>query len=404
MFAKKDTIKTRHSHKIRRITGSRNSMLVPNTNNKITNKVISHDRCCMFTYKDIRIMLGMAILPDDEIYIEQHTLVVETANQEACLDFIHEYYEYLNHNSKYKGACLYYERGMYGTLEHKVIARSNISMSDLVLSDGVHNKVNMYVSGFLDKMVRYQEMGVSSSSGVFLTGPPGNGKTTFCKALCDQYKDYTFFWILAQAVNDTKDVYRAYEDARKYAPSIVLWEDAGPYVRRRDNGDVMRGNESILDEFLQQLCGPFDNSGIFTIMTSNLGVEEIDGAILRPGRIGYTIEFPKPNAALVGKYIRKVVASMGENSNTNIKDILDDIISAVVVHHEKYEYSFAQLNEIFDNAKRYAVDDDSVDGDQIVVRQKDIESAIDVMAKIGDRYIEEKMGFRRRNDDWDDDC
>ena len=370
----------------------------------IMNGVLSRDACRLFYYKGVKILLGDNILPDSEKFNKESTLVVEMKNKQCCIDFINDYYVYLNNNSKFKGSCLYYVRGVHGNLKHKVIERSDTSMSDLVLSKMVHKQIETYVLGFLHKIKRYQELGVTSSAGVFLTGPPGNGKTTFCKALCDQYPDYTFFWVLSQAVNESRDIYKVYQDARKFSPSIVLWEDAGPYVRNRENGDVARGSESILDEFLQQLCGPFDNSGVFTIMTSNLNVEEIDGAILRPGRIGYTIEFPKPNRSLVAKYIKKIVASLSSNKNTNIHDIVDDIISEVVKHHDKHNYSFAQLNEIFDNAKRYAVDGDSVDGDQIIVRQKDIESAIDVMSKIGDRYIEEKVGFRkvRYDEDYDD--
>ena len=278
-------------------------------------------------------------------------------------------------------------------------------MKELVMPKKVLKQIDNYVIRFLNKVETYAKFNINSYSGVFLIGPPGNGKTTFCKVLQDHYTDFTFFWVLAQAVSKPSDVSYIYEEARKYSPTIVLWEDAGPYVRNRSNGDVLRGSESILDEFLQQLCGPFNNSGVFTIMTSNMGSEEIDDAIKRPGRVGHIIEFPKPSDALVKQYIKRMILPV-MNSAT-IDGDTEEIIDVVLESHKKSAYSFAQLNEIFDTSKKFAVDDDSIDvvGDNIIVRKKDIMLAIELMLQIGDKPIDERAGFRTRtnSDDYYDD-
>jgi len=315
-------------------------------------------------------------------------IIAEKKNLEVVGNFSIEWFKYLTKRSEYKNKCIYFARDRHGNLVERIMKRTEMTMEDIILDKKIEIKIKNNIVNYLDKIELYKKYGVNSNIGIFLTGAPGNGKTTLCKILRDTYKNYTFFWVMSMAVRTSDDINAIYMKARDFSPSIVLWEDVGPHVRSRQKGDISRGDENILDEFLQQLCGPFDNAGVITLMTSNLGLEEIDEAILRPGRVGYHIEFPKPSDEAIIKYTKMVLDKIQHDVKDNDLKVL-----------EGKDFSFAKIGEIFDCAKRFAVDKGSYDEseEKLNITSEVFKDAVEFVIDMGERITDERAGFRKGN-------
>lgn len=334
---------------------------------------------------DVKILMGFQSSNiHDRNIVYGEFVISEKSNIELVKNFLGDLHKYAQERSQYKNRCIRFTRDQHGNLTKNFIKRTNMTMEDIIIDAKIKNKVEQYLFDYLNKIDIYKKYGVSSNIGVFLTGAPGNGKTTLCKILRDVYRKHTFIWAMALAVRSADDVNYIYTEAREHAPCIVLWEDVGPYVRSRNSGDIARGNEQILDEFLQQLCGPFDNSGVITIMTSNMGLEEIDEAILRPGRVGYHIEFPKPSDDAVIKYINKLLKEIRHGIEDKDLDML-----------KKKDLSFVKIYEILDASKKFAIDDESFVGEELFITSKHFNEAIDFVMNMGERVTTERAGFRR---------
>lgn len=131
--------------------------------------------------------------------------------------------------------------------------------------------------------------------GVLLRGVPGNGKTTACRWLRYECLRRGFEW---------KQVdHAAYESARSEGethelfqlerPGIIVFDDFDQGLRdRRAFGDTLQ------TYFLGELDGLYPRQGVVYLFTTNLTIDELDPAALRPGRIDAVLTFANPDATL----------------------------------------------------------------------------------------------------------
>jgi ATP-dependent 26S proteasome regulatory subunit len=146
----------------------------------------------------------------------------------------------------------------------------------------------------------------------------------------------------------------------------------------------------MLNEFLQQLDGPYDNAEILTIMTTNMDIKkEIDEAILRPGRVDYFIKFDKPDLDSSIKFYKTILSEFPQ--------ISDDAI----LKGSSQQLSYAQMGEVVNVAKQIAIDHDDIDkfAEKLELNDSHILEAISLVVKVGDKDTE-KLGFiKTRNNE-----
>ena len=132
--------------------------------------------------------------------------------------------------------------------------------------------------------------------GILLYGPPGTGKTKLAKAFAAQVeapivvaagKDMTTMTYVGTGVKKIKEIF---EKAREYAPSILFIDEIDAIGKR---GDGQGHNDTNINTLLEELDG-FKNDvhkPVFVIAATNRK-DQIDPAIIRPGRIEEHIEIP----------------------------------------------------------------------------------------------------------------
>jgi len=149
------------------------------------------------------------------------------------------------------------------------------------------------------------------SSRLLLSGPPGTGKTTFAKALCNTLQvpllaTSVARWLEASYLGDVlKSINATFTVASEHRPAI-LFIDEIDNLGSRASADS-RGHKghddywsSLINRVLELIDGAAKTEGVIIIAATNLP-DKLDPALLRSGRLERHVQIPRPDIeALTG--------------------------------------------------------------------------------------------------------
>ncbi|MGZ0146224.1 AAA family ATPase [Kribbella sp. WER1] len=179
--------------------------------------------------------------------------------------------------------------------------RPGITREDVVLPDGVLERIEREVIGIAEHRERMLAAGQHLRRGVLLYGPPGTGKTHTVRYLLSRLPDFTVVLLAGTSIHF---ITQACALARMLQPALVVLEDCDLVAEARD---FSRGMENpLLFQVLNEMDGLAQDADVAFLLTTNRA-DLLEPALMqRPGRVDMAVEVPLPDAAgrarLLGLY------------------------------------------------------------------------------------------------------
>ena len=159
----------------------------------------------------------------------------------------------------------------------------------------------MLLVDFLKNPKKYHEAGAKLPKGVIFNGPPGTGKTLLAKAIAGE-ANVPFYSVSGSDFVEmfvglgAKRVRDLFANARKNAPCIVFIDELDAIGGSRSAISNNSEQRQTINALLAEMDGFSGAENILVIAATNR-IEDLDTALIRPGRFDKHITVPLPETA-----------------------------------------------------------------------------------------------------------
>jgi cell division protease FtsH len=178
--------------------------------------------------------------------------------------------------------------------------KSQIGWADVAGVEEVRAEL-MEVVEFMREPKRFQRLGAKVPKGLLLYGPPGTGKTLLAKAVAHEsganfYSASASSFVEMFAGLGAARIRKLFNEARKNAPAIVFIDELDAVGAQRSGHGFNREQDQTLNQLLVELDG-FEGAEQVVVMGASNRIQDLDQALLRPGRFDRQLLVPPPDLA-----------------------------------------------------------------------------------------------------------
>jgi cell division protease FtsH len=157
------------------------------------------------------------------------------------------------------------------------------------------------VVDFLQNPKKFARLGARVPKGLLLYGPPGTGKTLLAKAVAHEsgasfYSQSASAFVEMFAGLGASRIRKLFATARKNAPSIIFIDELDAVGAARTGGGFNREQDQTLNQLLVELDG-FGSADQVVVMGASNRIQDLDPALLRPGRFDRQLLVAPPDLA-----------------------------------------------------------------------------------------------------------
>ena len=180
---------------------------------------------------------------------------------------------------------------------HPIKARPKVRFSDVAGVEEAKSEVQEVVD-FLKQPKKYKRLGGVLPKGILLIGPPGTGKTMLAKAIAGEAQA-NFFSAHGSDFNEVfvgvgaKRIRDIFRQAARHKPAIIFIDEIDCLGKNRKfdtHGELQQTNNALL----AAMDGFESSDGIVVVGATNRP-EDLDEALLRPGRFDRKVQVPYPD-------------------------------------------------------------------------------------------------------------
>src|SRR2546421_8793311 len=186
------------------------------------------------------------------------------------------------------------------TAAKTIVADSSVTWDEVAGLDEAKEELAEVVD-FLRDPARFGRLGARVPKGILLYGPPGTGKTLLAKAIAHE-AGAKFFAQSASAFVEmfaglgAARIRKLFEEARKHAPAIIFIDELDAVGAQRTGFGFSREQDQTLNQLLVELDG-FESREQIVVMGASNRLQDLDPALLRPGRFDRQVLISPPDLA-----------------------------------------------------------------------------------------------------------
>lgn len=263
-----------------------------------------------------------------------------------------------------------------------------VTFDDVAGLDEVKKTVSRIIINPIKYPNIYSKFRKKKGGGFLLYGLPGTGKTMIAKAIANEVNakfypikcsDIVSKWF-GESESKIKSIFA---EAKSQELSILFFDEFEALGTNRTGGDSAMNR--IVPELLAQIQGFEANPNVIVICATNRPWD-IDSAFLRPGRLTQQIYVPLPDEVSRKLIIDKAFAEV---------PLAEDVDLAVIAK-KTIGFSGADVDELCDYAKNFAIEREISSGTTEVVTLDDIRQALnDVHSSIFQEEADYMDCYRR---------
>lgn len=150
----------------------------------------------------------------------------------------------------------------------------------------------------LEKRENLDAIGARPVKGVIFSGPPGTGKTHLARIIANESKAVFYLVsgpsIVSKWVGDSEDTLRRIFAAAAQEERAIIFFDEIDSIAERRTDDSHEASKRLVAQLLTLLDGFDQASRNVVVIAATNRIEDIDEALLRPGRFDWEIQFGMP--------------------------------------------------------------------------------------------------------------
>ncbi len=290
--------------------------------NRITQFMQDSDKPIMY-FKQIKVSLSkesVAFLKERVLpLIENETLVRELFRKNTTLD-INDTLTEKNGIITYKvNSCKFSQvvRIKDFSEDGLVFDIPNVSFNDIAGHHKAKQRLGEVINFFKEPKL-LESFNIAPPKGMLLYGPPGTGKTMLAKAFAKE-AELPFISTTGLELLQPEKTKSIFTRAKAYAPAIIFIDEIDTIGRR----DGENGREVPINKLLSEMDGFAGRKGedIFVIAATNYK-ENIDPAIIRPGRVEIHIEINNLDKDARQYFLDKVINEKPTSGTFDMKKLL----------------------------------------------------------------------------------
>jgi len=201
----------------------------------------------------------------------------------------------------------------------------NVTFDDVAGLDDVKDSIRMRVLSPMEHPEIYKAYNKNIGGGVLLYGPPGTGKTMIAKAIAHEANAKFFAVKCSDIVSKwfgeaEKNIRNLFATARGAGRAIIFFDEFEALATRRgENNTVMN---RVVPELLSQIQGFEDSQSQLLLLAATNRVQDIDSAMLRPGRFNELIYIPLPDSSARKSIIKKSLSNIPTDKSVAIDEVV----------------------------------------------------------------------------------
>src|SRR5438132_5763556 len=191
--------------------------------------------------------------------------------------------------------------------------RTAIEWADIAGADEAKAEL-LEIVEFLRDPKRFEDLGAVVPKGVLLYGPPGTGKTLLARAAANEsgakfYAQSASAFVEMFAGLGAARIRKLFDEARKHAPAIIFIDELDAVGAARTGHGFNREQDQTLNQLLVELDG-FATGAQVVVMGASNRIQDLDPALLRPGRFDRQMLVAPPDLAGREEILRVHTAGM----------------------------------------------------------------------------------------------